>query len=105
MMEGPTAAWANRYKDVIVPATGQKLLDVYPNGGFHVMAGSLAFSVGVFVSLAFVGSFALYVRRVREGGELGGKGRSQFISSVFFFLLWVTYISANAWYLAPTMAT
>ena len=32
-----------------IPATGERLLDAYPNGGFHVMAGSLAFSVGVFV--------------------------------------------------------
>merc|ERR1719473_1562958 len=98
-MEGPTAAWQNRYKNVIIPATGEKLLDAYPNGGFHVMAGSLAFSVGVFVSLAFVGSLALYARRVREGGELGGKSQSQFISSVFFVLLWVMYITANAVYL------
>jgi len=63
------------------------------------MAGSLAFSVGVFVALAFVGSVALYVRRLKEGGELGGKSGSQMISSVFFFGLWVVYISANAVYL------
>jgi solute carrier family 8 (sodium/calcium exchanger) len=102
MMEGATPAWQNKYKNVIIPATGEKLLDAYPNGGFHVMAGSLSFSVGVFVALAFVGSFALFVRRVKEGGELGGKSQSQFISSVFFVSLWVTYIAANALYLAPT---
>jgi solute carrier family 8 (sodium/calcium exchanger) len=101
--EGASAAWKNKYKNTIVPATGQKLLDVYPNGGFHVMAGSLSFSVGVFVSLACVGSIALYVRRVKEGGELGGKSQSQFVSSVFFVLLWVTYITANAWFLAGGM--
>jgi solute carrier family 8 (sodium/calcium exchanger) len=98
-LEGPTDAWKNKYKNVIVPQSGRKLVDQYPNGGFHVMAGSLAFSVGVFVSLAFVGSFALYLRRIREGGELGGKSQSQFVSSVFFVALWVTYITANAWYL------
>jgi hypothetical protein len=68
------------------------------------MSGSLSFSVGVFVSLAFVGSFVLYMRRVKEGGELGGKSQSQFISSVFFVMLWVTYITANAWFLASTGA-
>lgn len=99
-IKGPTAAYKNKYKDVIIPATGERLLDRYPNGGFHVMAGSLAFSVGVFVALAFVGSVALYVRRLKEGGELGGKkSGNQMISSVFFFGLWVVYISANAVYL------
>jgi solute carrier family 8 (sodium/calcium exchanger) len=104
MLEGPTAAWQNKYKNVIVPGTGQNLLEAYPNGGFHVMAGSLSFSVGVFVSLALVSSVALYFRRVQEGGELGGKSQSQFVSSVFFVSLWVTYIAANAWYLVYTGA-
>ena len=52
------------------------------------------------VALAFVGSVALYVRRLKEGGELGGKSGNQMISSVFFFGLWVVYISANAVYLS-----
>ena len=39
---GPSGIGRTRYKDVIIPATGKRLLDTYPNGGFHVMAGSLA---------------------------------------------------------------
>jgi len=93
--EGATPEWTNRYKHVIIPGSGERLIDVYPDGGFHVRAGSLGFSVLVYVVLAVIGSMALALRRYRCGGELGGPRRDQVLSVIFFVMLWVTYIVSN----------
>jgi solute carrier family 8 (sodium/calcium exchanger) len=95
---GATEEWKNRYRMVTMP-DGTSLVDKLGEaGGFHVKAGSLGFSVAVYVSLAFVGSAALAWRRVSVGGELGGPKLHSLLSALFFFGLWIAYILANIVY-------
>jgi len=62
-------------------------------GAFMNPAGSLSYSVVVFTCLALLCVGILLLRRVKFGGELGGKERGpKIISSVILASLWVIYL-------------
>eukprot|EP00929_Paragymnodinium_shiwhaense_P103956 TRINITY_DN6783_c0_g1_i1.p1 TRINITY_DN6783_c0_g1~~TRINITY_DN6783_c0_g1_i1.p1 ORF type:complete len:1134 (+),score=251.43 TRINITY_DN6783_c0_g1_i1:196-3597(+) len=67
----------------------------YPEGGFIVPAGSLSFSVIVFMSGAVVCIALLAYRRIRYGGELGGSSSVQTRDSILIGSLWVAYLVAS----------
>ncbi len=61
---------------------------------FTVEKGSLAFSVTLFCSFAFIAIIILMFRRLKifGGGELGGPLRFRLISSFLFLSLWIAYL-------------
>ncbi|XP_055603969.1 sodium/calcium exchanger 1-like [Uranotaenia lowii] len=60
---------------------------------FAVNPGTLAFSVTLFCTEAFVAIIVLLLRRSpKVGGELGGPKKSKYITSAFFFSLWLIYL-------------
>jgi len=60
---------------------------------FTVDPGSLAYSVTVFCSTAFVAIFIMVLRRNKAiGGELGGPKNFKYATSAFFFGLWLLYV-------------
>jgi hypothetical protein len=59
---------------------------------YYVPAGSLGFSVVVFVSTALICVLVLLVRRCRVGGELGGTKNGRTISCGFLCTLWGVYV-------------
>jgi solute carrier family 8 (sodium/calcium exchanger) len=62
-------------------------------GAFMNPAGSLSYSVVVFTCLAILCVGILQLRRVKFGGELGGKERGpKIISAVVLASLWVLYL-------------
>jgi solute carrier family 8 (sodium/calcium exchanger) len=62
-------------------------------GAFMNPAGSLSYSVVVFTCLALVCIAILFLRRVKFGGELGGKDKGpKVMSSVVLASLWVLYL-------------
>ena len=85
--KGPTAEWRDKYPDIALR---------YPEGGFAVPAGNLAFSVTVFTGCAFVSVCVLLLRRRVYGAELGGKKSRAYVSSAFLVLLWFVYIALSA---------
>lgn len=92
--KGPTAEWQDRlYKGKTYKDHG--FLDTYPDGGFLVPAGSLAFSVLIFVGCAFLCISLLIFRRLRYGGELGGPKNAQTRDMVLLIVLWFVYIAAS----------
>ena len=62
----------------------------YP--GYYVPAGSLGFSVVVFICCAILCVIVLLARRVIVGGELGGSQMGRSISAVFLSSLWFLYV-------------
>lgn len=64
----------------------------YSNGLYFVPAGSLGFSVVIFVVLAIVCILFLIFRRWKFGGELGGTDGERLWSCIFCCLLWFIYI-------------
>jgi len=64
----------------------------YTTDRYFVPAGTLGFSVIVFVAVAIVAIILLLVRRKMVGGELGGSSNGRLISAVAFCSLWVIYI-------------
>lgn len=60
---------------------------------YRVKAGTLSFSVVLFLSTSVCGFLILCVRRRYIGGELGGPKLTKIISSVLFILLWLIYIT------------
>lgn len=67
----------------------------WSNGNYYVPAGSLGFSVAVFVLTAVLGIGTLLVRRHIVGGELGGSDKGRALSAGFLTLLWFFYIIAS----------
>ncbi|XP_065069657.1 sodium/calcium exchanger 1-like isoform X1 [Rhopilema esculentum] len=65
---------------------------------FEVKGGSLGFSVLVFCCLALVCLFTMMWRRFNKniGAELGGPQPYKKFTSLFFVMLWVTYILCSA---------
>ncbi|XP_038817931.1 sodium/calcium exchanger 2-like isoform X2 [Salvelinus namaycush] len=60
---------------------------------FRVDPGSLAFSVTLFTSFAFICmGVLLFRRRPSIGGELGGPRTARIITSLFFLGLWFLYV-------------
>jgi len=64
-----------------------------PDGaGYYVPAGSLGFSVVVFIICAVLCIISLLVRRWKVGGELGGSKNGRLVSAIFLVSLWLVYI-------------
>jgi len=60
---------------------------------FHVDPGSLAYSVTVFCTCAFVAIAVMALRRNKAiGGELGGPRNYKIATSMLFFGLWMVYV-------------
>lgn len=70
----------------------------YPNGGFIVPAGALAFSVSVYSCCAVVCVLILVLRRRNLGGELGGDAKSQYRDAAILLFLWVSYVVSSTIY-------
>lgn len=62
------------------------------NGKYYVPAGSLGFSVVVFVCVAIACIVTLVVRRCVVGGELGGSETGRKATAAFFVFLWLIYV-------------
>jgi len=91
---GATQEWQDRiYKGKTYKDHG--FMDRYPDGGFLVPAGSLAFSVLVFVACALVCIGLLVFRRFKYGGELGGPQFAQRRDMIILVCLWFVYIAAS----------
>jgi len=64
-----------------------------PDGnGYFVPAGSLGFSVVVFIVCALLCVATLLIRRAKVGGELGGSKNGRTGSLIFLVCLWLVYI-------------
>jgi len=86
----PLGEWVSRYsKDI--PGVGNLHVD-YPTGGFIVLAGDLGFSVTVFTCCSVACMLTLALRRKYLGAELGGDGKWNTITSIFFIFLWLIYV-------------
>jgi len=59
---------------------------------YFVPAGSLGFSVVVFIVCAVLCIICLLVRRCKVGGELGGSRNGRIMSLIFLASLWFIYI-------------
>jgi hypothetical protein len=59
---------------------------------YYVPAGSLGFSVMIFISVAVVCVIILVARRNIVGGELGGTQFGRTASCLFLSSLWVVYL-------------
>merc|ERR1711871_187802 len=81
----PNDEWRAKYANDL---TAEQL----KKGGFAVPAGSLGFSVGVFVTVAITCFGILLLRRRMVGGELGGPKRIQNISAAALCSLWFIYV-------------
>lgn len=86
---GPTADWASKYPDVALAYSGE--------ARFVVEAGSLGFSVTVFVVCGVSCMALLFVRRLTCGGELGGPPQTKLLSALFLVFLWCLYVGLSAW--------
>lgn len=62
------------------------------NRGYYVPAGSLGFSVVVFIICATCCIICLLCRRWKVGGELGGSRTGRIVSLAFLVFLWFVYI-------------
>ncbi len=112
-----TAAVGDQYADASVGnVTGSNAVNVFlgigvawtvaaiyhaikgTEGGFKVDPGTLGFSVTVFCVLAVICIATLFVRRFIKsvGGELGGPAGPKWATGVFFFSLWLTYITLSS---------
>jgi len=60
--------------------------------GYFVPAGSLGFSVVVFIVCASICIMVLLIRRWKVGGELGGSKIGRIGSLIILCLLWFIYI-------------
>lgn len=60
--------------------------------GYYVPAGSLGFSVVVFICCAVLCVITLLARRVMVGGELGGSQMGRSVSASFLTSLWFIYV-------------
>jgi len=93
--EGRSSEWDKKLYN------GETFADLYgatyPDGGFMVPAGTLAFSVLVFSFCAGLCVVLLIVRRVIYGGELGGSRRSCMRDSSILCTLWVIYVALSIW--------
>lgn len=82
---------------VIAATYEAKAKYTFPDGShsnqlYYVPAGSLGFSVVVFVVCAVLCIITLLVRRFKNGGELGGTAGSRGGALFFLVFLWIMYI-------------
>lgn len=89
LWEGATPAAEKGYDPVKFGKASQ--LD-WSNGNYYVPAGSLGFSVAVFVICAVLCVVTLVIRRYTVKGELGGSDTGRAISALFLISLWFLYI-------------
>jgi len=105
-----TAAQSSEYADsAIGNVTGSNSVNVFLGVGlpwvigsmywllkydsaYNVPAGSLAFSVIMFLSCSMGCFLILIIRRCAVGGELGGEGVQRPISAFIVFSLWLIYV-------------
>ncbi|XP_026333365.1 sodium/calcium exchanger 1-like, partial [Hyposmocoma kahamanoa] len=67
------------------------------NEKFNVEPGTLAFSVTLFCSEALLAVLVLVLRRRKSiGGELGGPKNIKIVTSMFFFSLWLVYLTVSS---------
>lgn len=62
---------------------------------FEYKAGSLGFSVVIYLSVAFVAIAILFIRRkikIFGNAELGGPVKTKWITGIIIFMLWIFYI-------------
>merc|ERR1711892_989046 len=59
---------------------------------FEMPVGSFGYCVAIFLFLAMIAFIILFARRCCAGGELGGNLVCKIITTVVFFILWVTLI-------------
>lgn len=76
----------------VIAATWSKNNDMK----YVVPAGSLAFSVMLFLITSTICFIILILRRCIIGGELGGPPVSKYISAVILVCLWLIYVSFSA---------
>lgn len=88
--QGPNAEWLHRYKD-------KEWAKDWQDGAFVVEAGTLAFSVFIFIVCAVITMIVLYLRRRIVGGELGGPTVTKYATSAFLIFLWLIYIGLSSW--------
>jgi len=84
-IKGPTAEWRSNYPD---------LSRKYPDGGYVVCAGSLAFSVTVFTIVAIIALSVILLRRflLNPSQELGGSKPLGYASAFCFLILYTIYL-------------
>jgi Ca2+/Na+ antiporter len=92
----PTDGKWNDKKDAWVARFGGDLGAV-PNEGtaltsYYVPAGTLGFSVVVFIICACTCFITLIARRFMLGGELGGSSTGRLLSCLFLCCLWLVYV-------------
>ena len=82
---GATPEWLSYY-----PALALE----YPQGGFVVCAGSLAFSVVVYTCVAILTIGCILCRRfcLHPAAELGGDKKLAYATAVLFIIFYLTYI-------------
>ena len=68
----------------------------FHGNSFYVDPGTLAFSVTIFCTEAFVCISFIVLRRKLAGGELGGPVILKWATALFFFSLWGFYIGISA---------
>eukprot|EP00928_Gymnodinium_smaydae_P048738 TRINITY_DN3262_c0_g1_i1.p1 TRINITY_DN3262_c0_g1~~TRINITY_DN3262_c0_g1_i1.p1 ORF type:complete len:865 (-),score=159.79 TRINITY_DN3262_c0_g1_i1:76-2457(-) len=89
---GKDPEWVRKYQG------HHDIMMKYPDGGkLVVLGGDLGFSVAIFCICAVIAIGALFMRRVKFGGELGGEGPSKWATSVLLCVLWFFYISMSSW--------
>jgi len=87
----PSEKWIKMYsRDPDVPSDHQ-------TGAFIVKAGTLGFSVSIFVGCAAVCLIMLVVRRYTCQGELGGPRLAKYCTAAFSVSLWLIYVALSSW--------
>jgi Ca2+/Na+ antiporter len=92
------AKWVIKYSDPTHPAFADVQVFIKANpdsAAFVVPSGDLGLSVIVFCCCAVTCIICLQGRRILYGGELGGPATPRLITSVFFVMLWVLYVTVS----------
>jgi Ca2+/Na+ antiporter len=92
------AKWVIKYSDTTHPAYADVQVFIKANpdsAAFVVPSGDLGLSVIVFCCCALTCIITLQGRRILFGGELGGPATPRLVTSVFFVMLWVLYVTVS----------
>jgi solute carrier family 8 (sodium/calcium exchanger) len=92
------AKWVIKYSDPTHPAFADVQVFIKANpdsAAFVVPSGDLGLSVIVFCCCAVTCIICLQGRRILYGGELGGPATPRLVTSVFFVMLWVLYVTVS----------